>query len=145
VGTDECLQRCGLTRPSQPIKQHQPIVSGNVPPGVSVPSTTTAAASKADLTATAKATSTSGADIHSRSVSASPVNNTAQANSAEGSDSSDSGSDSPILMALLIISGFFVVGLLFSAFMFIRDHSRPSAFNPHKYVNPSAEAIRKYI
>jgi hypothetical protein len=145
VGTDECLQRCGLTRPSQPIKQHQPIVSGNAPPGVSVPSTTTAAASKADLAATVKATSTSGADIHSRSVSASPVNNAVQANSAEGSGSGDSGSASPILIALLVINAFFVVGLLFAAFMFIRDRSRRSAFDSHKYANPSAEAMHKYV
>ncbi|KAJ7722336.1 RmlC-like cupin domain-containing protein [Mycena metata] len=29
AGTDECLQRCGLTRPTQPTSQQQPRVSGN--------------------------------------------------------------------------------------------------------------------
>ncbi|KAJ7631868.1 hypothetical protein DFH06DRAFT_1438206 [Mycena polygramma] len=32
VGTDECLKRCGLTRPDQPTKQRQPRVSGNAFP-----------------------------------------------------------------------------------------------------------------
>ncbi|KAJ7025642.1 RmlC-like cupin domain-containing protein [Mycena alexandri] len=32
AGTDECLQRCGLTRPTQPTAQQQPRVSGNAYP-----------------------------------------------------------------------------------------------------------------
>ncbi|KAJ7143608.1 RmlC-like cupin domain-containing protein [Mycena crocata] len=32
AGTDECLKRCGLTRPAQPTAQHQPRVSGNTFP-----------------------------------------------------------------------------------------------------------------
>ncbi|KAJ7153964.1 RmlC-like cupin [Mycena crocata] len=35
VGTDECLKRCGLTRPTQPTKQQQPRVSGNAFPTAS--------------------------------------------------------------------------------------------------------------
>ncbi|KAJ7082915.1 RmlC-like cupin [Mycena belliarum] len=51
IGTDACLKRCGLTRPSQPTLQRQPRVSGNALSGT-YSYTGTATATKSTKTAT---------------------------------------------------------------------------------------------
>ena len=50
LGRDECLQRCGITRGTQPTTQRQPRVSANALP--SVTSSAASAASTASSTAT---------------------------------------------------------------------------------------------
>jgi len=137
VGTDECLKRCGLTRPSsQPTKQLQPIVSGNSPSGVSVPATSTSSsASSSTPTSTAKValavTPTTSAGSHSIADNAVAGAAGLSANDASG----NSVSPSPILIALVVINGLLVVGLLVALFLYIR--SRHNVFNSHKYAPPT--------
>jgi len=145
AGTDECLQRCGLTRPVQPTLQHQPIVSGNAPSGVSVPSTTTTSMSssaRGNLAAGATTASTTGTSVPSGSAAASPMpaKNAAQVGNSDSSTSGDSGNNntSSILVALLVVNILFAIALLLMAFLFFRDRSRrATAFDSHKYANPS--------
>ncbi|KAJ7167009.1 RmlC-like cupin domain-containing protein [Mycena filopes] len=71
AGTDECLQRCGLTRPVQPTAQQQPRVPGNAfPTGTGSPPSNSSSSQSASPSASAPASPSGPAQSQSASQSA---------------------------------------------------------------------------
>jgi hypothetical protein len=144
AGTDECLQRCGLTRPStQPTAQHQPLVSGNSPTATSVffsTSTTSSTSSSATSTGTGKAAlaaTTSTASAAAQSPGGKAISGSEQLSANSASGNSNNSNTSPILIALVVINALLVVGLLVALFLYIQNRSRQAAFGSHRYAAPS--------
>lgn len=169
AGTDECLQRCGLSRPSpQPTKQHQPKVSGHSlfsKPGSSTSvhysstlttsptSTSSSTSAKVAIAATPSASSTTKTTTTS-AASQTPTGGSAKgaadlsATANDASSSSNNTGTSPILIALVIINALLVVGLLVALFLYVQNRSRQSAFDSHRYAppaTPSDPTILKYV
>jgi cobalamin biosynthesis Mg chelatase CobN len=164
AGTDECLQRCGLSRPSpQPTKQLQPKVSGHsMPPfaGSSTPTTTatptsSSTSAKVAVAVTPSASSTTKTATTRTTTSAASQTPTGSAKGAadlsatanDASSSSNNTGTSPILIALVIINALLVVGLLVALFLYVQNRSRQSAFDNHRYAPPAtpADPILKYV
>lgn len=145
MGTDECLARCGLTRATQPSLQHQPVVAGNANPSsahLANPSVVFAQASPSPTTATltSEATSTTATSSSSKATSSSTQLTTTTATptatpatkelsnlgaSGNADNSSSSSGTSPVMIALVVINGVLVVGLLAAALIYVRSRTPP--------------------
>ncbi|KAF7986548.1 hypothetical protein HWV62_26276 [Athelia sp. TMB] len=145
LGTDECLARCGLTRTSQPTLQHQPVVSGNAnPSSAAIKAPTVAAAPTSSSTSSSSTSSSSSLTSSAATSPAAKATATATAGSgskdlsnlsaAGAASNSDSASGtSPVMIALVVINGVLVLGILAAAFMYVRGRSHRSVLDSHQY------------
>jgi len=137
AGTDECLRRCGLARPSQPTLERQPIVSGNNPsllPGAT-PAAPSSSAARPATTAPAASSSARPSSATTATTARASTSGSPQVAEAIGSTGSNntSSSTSPILIALVAINSFFALGLLLAVFLYMRGRSRRPEFGAYKY------------
>ena len=147
LGTDECLQRCGLSRTGQPTAQRQPRVSGNaLPSGFSGPPAPPAGSTPA---AAAAASTPAGASASSSTsqTAAPPAGKAAEklfaTNVASGGISVDdaSGKVNPLVIALIVVCAVLVIGYVALAFAYFyrRRQERMSRTRGGRYFKTGAE------
>lgn len=118
LGTNECLQRCGITRTQQPTNQRQPRVSGNaLPAGFAGPSVAPASAQPTASIPqfSAPAMSTGGFVAQPGATHASGA--AAVINDADGKPN-------PLVIALIVIVGLCLAGYIFLGVVFYRRSKR---------------------
>lgn len=137
LGAEECLKRCGITRPSmQPISQRQSRNPGNALPagfnGTTDPANLYPAGS-AGAAGTASGGTTSGGGGASGKLGGSSSKLGAAALGGEGGSTIGS---SPILIALIAVNGAFVLGALVALGFWLKSRSAKGD-KRGKYVAPS--------
>ncbi|KAJ7183538.1 RmlC-like cupin [Mycena filopes] len=125
IGTDACLKRCGLSRPSQPTLQHQSRVSGNAfPTGTGDAYTYTYG--------TVEASSAPYGDNG-------PSTTSAAYTSYHSAMAGDAGGPTPstALIALIAINGTLVLGLIVLGVLYFRKRRAANRVSRHKQLYTS--------
>jgi hypothetical protein len=131
-GADECLKRCGITRPTQPLSQRQPRNAGNA-----LPAGFSSTPDPADLYP-AGSPGAAGNGTGSVSGKLGGVSGKLGGSSALGGAVGSSIGGSPILIALIAINGAFVVGALVALVLWLKSRgSSRKADKRGRYVPPS--------
>ena len=136
VGTDECLKRCGLTRPAtQPTSQRQPRVSGNALPATVSSLSLPAPAAATPETSPAKVATGSGKSASEENVLTGLNQKDSNNDSSAGNSSNNNKSNNDLLIALLAINGVFALGIVAGLIVFVRSRSNRSTSmaSTHRY------------
>ncbi|GBE79718.1 RmlC-like cupin domain-containing protein [Sparassis latifolia] len=121
LGTDECLQRCGLTRGAQPMAQQVPRVAGNAfPSGVS-----------AGAGAAASSTSQSRSIMQTSADLVAAIENPVAPSGARG------GTTQPVTIALIVVVSVLGVGYLVLGALFFMNRARGERGTGRSFMRPT--------
>ncbi len=155
LGTDECLQRCGLNRGDQPTAQRQPRVSANaLPSGFAAPSAAPAVMSTPVAAASASAAngapysvpSSSGAYVRSTVYSTSQTSTSDHSVSGGISNggvsiTNSDGKPNALILSLIVVVGVLAAGYVALAVMYFyrRHQEKKSRMKGSKYFQTGSD------